>query len=287
MKIFRNKIELDNHLGEIRKKGREIGLIPTMGSIHKGHKSLVEKCIEANFFSLATIYINPTQFDNMSDFENYPRDEETDISKLAKIHCDALFFPSKEDMYPNGLKSQREISDYREILCDKFRPGHFDGVTTVVKALFDLTQPDHAYFGEKDFQQLKLIEKLVQQNTLPIVIHACPSIRLENGISYSSRFKNFSTKEKKILDKASKLIYKHLIKLKHNVKSLIIDKLKKSLLEVGVNKIDYLEVRNEKELSFASLYEKSRLFIAFYIGNIRVIDNFALQSKVKNKKIML
>jgi len=285
MKIFRNKIELDNHLGEIRKKGREIGLIPTMGSIHKGHKSLVEKCIDANFFSLATIYINPTQFDNKSDFKNYPRDEEKDISELAKIQCDALFFPSKEDMYPNGLKKQREILDYREILCDKFRPGHFDGVTTAVKALFDLTQPDHAYFGEKDFQQLKFIEKLVQQNTLPIVIHACTSIRLENGISYSSRFKNFSTQEKKILDKAAKLIYEHLIELKHNITSLIVDKLKKSLLEVGINKIDYLEVRNEKELSFAFLHEKSRLFIAFYIGNIRVIDNFTLHCKVKNKKI--
>ena len=284
MKIFRNKIELDNHLGEIRKKGREIGLIPTMGSIHKGHKSLVEKCIEANFFSLATIYINPTQFDNKSDFENYPCDEKKDIFELEKIQCDALFFPSKEDMYPNGLKSQKEILDYRDILCDKFRPGHFDGVTTVVKALFDITLPDHAYFGEKDFQQLKLIEKLVQQNALPIVIHASPSIRLENGISYSSRFKNFSTHEKKILDNAAKFIYEHLIELKHNVTSIILDKLKKNLLEVGVNKIDYLEVRNEKELSFASLYEKYRLFVAFYIGNIRVIDNFALHYKVKNKK---
>jgi pantoate--beta-alanine ligase len=187
-------------------------------------------------------------------------------------------------MYPNGLKSQKEILDYRDILCDKFRPGHFDGVTTVVKALFDITRPDHAYFGEKDFQQLKLIEKLVQKNALPIVIHACPSIRLKNGISYSSRFKNFSTHEKKILDNAAKFIYEHLIELKHNVTSIILDKLKKNLLEVGVNKIDYLEVRNEKELSFASLYEKYRLFVAFYIGNIRVIDNFALHYKVKNKK---
>ena len=277
MKIFRNKIELDNHLGEIRKKGQEIGLIPTMGSIHKGHKSLVEKCIEANFFSLATIFVNPTQFNNKCDFENYPRDEEKDISELAKIHCDALFFPSKEDMYPNGLKSQREIFDYRDILCDKFRPGHFDGVTTVVKALFNLTQPDHAYFGEKDFQQLKLIEKLVQQNTLPIVIHASPSIRLENGISYSSRFKNFSSQEKKILDNAAKFVYEHLIELRHSITSAILDKLKKKLLEVGVNKIDYIEIRNEKELSFSSLYEKSRLFVAFYIGDIRVIDNFSLQ----------
>jgi pantoate--beta-alanine ligase len=276
MKIFRNKIELDNHLGEIRKKGQEIGLIPTMGSIHKGHKSLVEKCIEANFFSLATIYVNPTQFNNKDDFDNYPRNEEKDISELAKIHCDALFLPLKEDMYPNGLKRQREIFDYRDILCDKLRPGHFDGVTTVVKALFDLTQPDHAYFGEKDFQQLKLIEKLVQQNDLPIVIHASPSIRLENGISYSSRFKNFSIEEKKTLDKAAKFIYEHLIGLKKNVTSLILNKLKKNLLEVGVSQIDYLEVRNEKELSFPSLYEKSRLFVAFYIGNIRVIDNFSL-----------
>ena len=124
----------------------------------------------------------------------------------------------------------------------------------------------------------------MQQNALPIVIHACPSIRLKNGISYSSRFKNFSTHEKKILDNAAKFIYEHLIELKHNVTSIILDKLKKNLLEVGVNKIDYLEVRNEKELSFASLYEKYRLFVAFYIGNIRVIDNFALHYKVKNKK---
>ena len=98
MKILRNKIELDNHLGKIRKNSQEIGLIPTMGSIHDGHKSLIIKCIEANFFSLATIYVNPTQFDNKNDFTNYPRDEEKDISELTKLHCDALFFPSQEDM---------------------------------------------------------------------------------------------------------------------------------------------------------------------------------------------
>ena len=197
MKILRNKIELDNHLGKIRKNSQEIGLIPTMGNIHDGHKSLVIKCIEANFFSLATIYVNPTQFDNKNDFTNYPRDEEKDISELTKLNCDALFFPSEEDMYPDGLKSHREILKYRNILCDKFRPGHFNGVTTVVKALFAITRPDHAYFGQKDFRQLKLIEKLVLQNNLPIAIHSCPSIRLENGISHSSRFNNFSIQEKK------------------------------------------------------------------------------------------
>jgi len=276
MKILRNKIELDNHLVKIRKNGQEIGLIPTMGSIHEGHKSLVKKCNEANFFSLATIYVNPTQFNNKYDFENYPCDEEKDIFELAKIHCDSLFFPSEEEIYPNGLKSCKEILDYRDILCDKFRPGHFDGVTTVVKALFDITQPDHAYFGQKDFQQLKLIEKLVFQNNLPIVIHACPSIRLENGISYSSRFNKFSIQEKKILDNAAKLIYKHLIEFKHNLKPKILYKLKKNLLEVGVKEIDYLETRNEKDLSLTPFSKKSSLFVAFYIGNIRVIDNFAL-----------
>jgi len=276
MKILRNKRELDNHLGKIRKNGQEIGLIPTMGSIHKGHISLVKKCIDANFFSLVTIYINPTQFNNKCDYENYPRDEGKDISKLEKIQCDALFFPSKENMYPNGLKSKREIFDYREILCDKFRPGHFDGVTTAVKTLFDLTQPDHAYFGQKDFQQLKIIQKLVFQNSLPIVIHSCPSIRLENGISHSSRFNNFSIQEKKILDNVAKLIYKYLIVLKNNFTPTILHKLNKNLLEIGVKNIDYLELRNEKDLSFASLSKKSRLFVAFYIGNVRVIDNFSL-----------
>ena len=201
MEILENKKNLDVFLSNIREKSHKIGLIPTMGSIHEGHLSLVEKSKNINCFSLATIFVNPTQFNDPKDFNQYPQNRDLDIAQLKQIQCDALYFPQTEELYPNGIKSQKTIFDYRDILCDKFRPGHFDGVTTVVKSLFDIIKPDHAFFGEKDFQQLKLIQKIVEKNKSPILIHPCDSVRMLNGISFSSRYKNFLYLKKKILIK--------------------------------------------------------------------------------------
>ena len=276
MEILENKKKLDVFLSNIRKKSHKIGLIPTMGSIHEGHLSLVEKSKKTNCFSLVTIFINPTQFNEKKDFDQYPQNRDLDIIQLKQIQCDALYFPQTEELYLNGIKSQKTIFDYRDILCDKFRPGHFDGVTTVVKSLFDIIKPDHAFFGEKDFQQLKLIQKIVEKEKLPISIHPCNSVRMLNGISFSSRYKNFQSSQEKDFDKVANKIIKSVLELKKKIDVEILENLKKEVINNNIKKIDYLEVRDEINLLPTVENQKARLFVAFYVDEIRIIDNFIL-----------
>jgi len=276
MQILRNRKELDHLLARIRKKDLQIGLIPTMGGIHKGHLSLVKKSTQNILFSLATIYINPTQFNDREDYLNYPREEEKDIEKLSAVNCDALYFPTQEEMYPKGLKSKKTVDEFRNILCDKFRPDHFDGVTTVVESLLRITNPDHAFFGEKDFQQLKIIQSLCQRLKFNIVIHACPSVRLQNYMSLSSRFNNFSANDRKVFDKCAYQIGLLITKLKKDINAISLADFKSILQQKGVKKIDYIEIRDEENLLFSNTCNKSRLFIAMYVGDVRVIDNFIL-----------
>ena len=276
MKILENKNKIDDFLSEIRKKGQKIGLIPTMGSIHEGHLSLIEECKKLGYFSLVTIFINPTQFDKTDDYDQYPSNKIQDTKFLDKINTDLLFFPSSEDLYPLGISSKKTILSYRNILCDKFRPGHFDGVTTVVNSLFKLINPDHVFFGEKDFQQLKLIEKLIENNNFPILIHPCISIRMSNGMSFSSRYNNFNSLQEKIFDNAASKIMISLSELKMKVDVKIVEKLKEQLKEININEIDYLEIRDENNLLPSVENKNSRLFLAFYINNIRIVDNFIL-----------
>ena len=276
MEILENKKNLDVFLSNIREKNHKIGLIPTMGSIHEGHLSLVEKSKNINCFSLATIFVNPTQFNDKKDFDLYPQSRVLDIARLKQIKCNALYFPQTEELYPNGIKSQKTIFNYRDILCDKFRPGHFDGVTTVVKSLFDIIKPDHAFFGEKDFQQLKLIQKIVEKNKLPIQIHSCDSVRMLNGISFSSRYKNFQPSQEKDFDKAANKIINSVLELKKKINVKILKNLKKELIKTNIKKIDYLEIRDEINLLPTIENQKARLFVAFYIDDIRIIDNFIL-----------
>ena len=248
-----------------------------MGSIHKGHISLVNKSKNKKFFSIVTIYVNPTQFNEKVDFENYPRNPKKDINLLKINKCDAVYFPTEKEMYPKGLKTKKIISKFRNILCDKFRPGHFDGVLTIVKSLFNVIKPDHAFFGEKDFQQLKLIEELVSKFNLPIKIHNCKSIRSTNGISHSSRFKILNNNDKKTLDAAAILFHEFIENYKKNTKMNNISKLKKKLLKINIKKIDYIEIRDEKNLKEKmKATKKSRLFVAFNINKVRIIDNFIL-----------
>ena len=276
MEILENKKKLDVFLSNIREKSHKIGLIPTMGSIHKGHLSLVEKSKNTNCFSLATIFINPTQFNDPKDFKEYPQNRDLDIARLKQVQCDALYFPQIEELYPEGINSHKTIFNYRDILCDKFRPGHFDGVTTVVKLLFDIIKPDHAFFGEKDFQQLKIIQKIVEKEKLPILIHPCNSVKMLNGISFSSRYKNFQPSQEKTFDNAANKIMNSLLELKKKIDVKILENLKEELIKINIKKIDYLEIRDEINLLPTVENKKARLFVAFYIDDIRIIDNFIL-----------
>ena len=276
MKIIKNKQEFSEFILKIKDSGKKIGLIPTMGSIHKGHISLVKKSKKLNCFSIVTIFINPAQFNNKNDYFEYPRNYEQDINSLKKIDTDLVFLPTSKDIYPKGVKIKKTIFDYRNILCDKFRPGHFDGVTTVVKLLFDLVDPNYAFFGEKDYQQLKIIQKLIEDNNLRILIKPCASIRMLNGLSFSSRYNNFSSHQEIIFKNVAKQIMISVFNLRKKIDIKILKNLKIELKKLNIKKIDYLEIRDEKNLQPSLKNKKSRLFLAFYINEIRIIDNFIL-----------
>ena len=276
MKILENKRELDELLAKIRTNGTKIGLIPTMGSIHDGHLSLVENAIKENFFSITSIFVNPTQFNDLKDFKKYPQNKKQDIEKLNTVKCDAVFFPQIEELYPEGIKRKKTISKYRDILCDKFRPGHFDGVTTVVKSLFDIVTPDAVFFGEKDFQQLKIIKELIKKNNLTIQLIDCPSVRSKNGMSLSSRYNNFNTNQEILFNKISLKINDCVNLLKKQIDINNLKNLNQYLEEDKKIKVDYLEVRDDDELLLTQKNKNARLFISFYIEDIRIIDNFKL-----------
>lgn len=276
MKILENKRELDELLAKIRTNGTKIGLIPTMGSIHDGHLSLVENAIKENFFSITSIFVNPTQFNDLKDFKKYPQNKKQDIEKLNTVKCDAVFFPQIEELYPEGIKRKKTISKYRDILCDKLRPGHFDGVTTVVKSLFDIVTPDAVFFGEKDFQQLKIIKELIKKNNLPIQLIDCPSVRSKNGMSLSSRYNNFNTNQEILFNQISLKINDCVNLLKKQIDINNLKNLYQYLEEDKKIKVDYLEVRDDDELLLTQKNKNARLFISFYIEDIRIIDNFKL-----------
>ena len=276
MKILENKRELDELLAKIRTNGTKIGLIPTMGSIHNGHLSLVENSMKENFFSITSIFVNPTQFNDLKDFKKYPKNKKQDIEKLNTVKCDAVFFPQIEELYPEGIKRKKTISKYRDILCDKFRPGHFDGVTTVVKSLFDIVTPDAVFFGEKDFQQLKIIKELIKKNNLPIQLIDCPSVRSKNGMSLSSRYNNFNTNQEILFNQISLKVNDCVNLLKKQIDINNLKNLNQYLEEDKKIKVDYLEVRDDDELLLTQKNKNARLFISFYIEDIRIIDNFKL-----------
>jgi pantoate--beta-alanine ligase len=276
MKIIKNISEITQIVSDLHKNKKQINLIPTMGNIHAGHLSLLTEAKKFNGTNIVSIFVNPAQFNEENDFTNYPKTFDTDVDLLAKAHCEIIFAPSIKEIYPRGANSEKTVFKYRDILCDISRSGHFDGVTTIVKILFDLIKPFRVFFGEKDFQQLKIIEQLIIQNNLKINLIKCPSIRDLNGMSYSSRYSTFSQNQRLQFDECAKIINSKLINLKKNLNQEILQIIEDELKSTGISNIDYCEVRSEENLNISKLNEKSRLFIAFYLSKIRVIDNFIL-----------
>ena len=276
MKIVKNLSEISEIVSDLYKNQKKINLIPTMGNIHKGHLSLITEANKFEGINLVSIFINPAQFNDVDDFENYPKTFEKDLEILSKTSCKIIFTPDKEAIYPKGVKSDKTIFKYRNILCDLVRFGHFDGVTTIVEILFDFIKPSKVFFGEKDFQQLKIIEQLIIQNQLKIDLIKCPSIRDLSGMSLSSRYSSFTQDQKIKFAQCASIIKSHLINLKKIFNQTILDNLQDELKGIGISKIDYCEVRNENDLNLSKMKQRSRLFLAFYINKIRVIDNFIL-----------
>ncbi|WP_299156631.1 pantoate--beta-alanine ligase [uncultured Tenacibaculum sp.] len=281
MKIFKNKLELKDFLSKQKKEGKSIGFVPTMGALHEGHLSLVRKAKEKNDISVVSIFVNPTQFDNEEDLLKYPKTFDNDVKLLESVNCDVLFFPSVEEIYKDNIVSNNFNFDGLEHQMEgKFRDGHFDGVGTIVKALFEIVEPNIAYFGKKDFQQLQIIKKLVKKYKIPVKIKGCVIYREDDGLAMSSRNARL-TKEHR---KTAPFVYKTLkkAKKKFGIKNAneLTEWVKKQFKKQVLLELEYFTIADEKTLETATVIEsnkKYRAFIAVFAGEIRLIDNIRLK----------
>ncbi|WP_028888692.1 pantoate--beta-alanine ligase [Tenacibaculum ovolyticum] len=281
MKIYKTKSELKEFLSKIKKKKKSIGFVPTMGALHEGHLSLVKRAKKKNDFTVVSIFVNPTQFDNKEDLGKYPKTFENDVRLLESVNCDALFFPSVEEIYNKTVAADSFNFDGLEHQMEgKFRDGHFNGVGTIVKAFFEIVMPDNAYFGKKDFQQLQIIKKMVEKHELPIKIKGCDIYREDDGLAMSSR----NTRLTKEYRSAAPFIYKTLkkAKKKFGIKSAeeVIKWVTKKFKKHPLLELEYFTIADEKTLKSIDKKESSekyRAFIAVFAGEIRLIDNIRLK----------
>lgn len=280
IKILKNRQELSDYTFKIKENGEKIGFAPTMGALHEGHLSLYEKARKENDIVISSIFVNPTQFNNPEDLEKYPRTIEKDIELLQQTqNVDAVYIPQIEDIYSNGLERKNyDFEGLENEMEGKFRPGHFDGVGTVVEELFRQVQPNNAYFGEKDFQQLMIIKKLVEKLSLPINIIGMPIYREKNGLAMSSRNMRLTTEQRE----TAKIIFETLVKVKDLFHQQTLDEIHQFVENTFNNsdfELEYFIIANEKtlrEISEIKSGETYRAFIVVVIDGVRLIDNIQL-----------
>ena len=281
MLVLKHKADLREHLQKRRENNVRIGLVPTMGALHEGHLSLVVNSARENDLTVVTIFVNPTQFDKKEDLDNYPSSLERDLELLKKTKREILVFaPSVEEMYADSISAQEFDFDGLEHQMEgKFRDGHFNGVGTIVKSLLELVEADRAYFGEKDFQQLQIIKKLVEKEGISTEIIGCPILREANGLAMSSRNERLSPE----MRQEAAFIFKTI----SEARSLYGNQSPEKIIKWTENqfsnheslRLEYVEIADESTLKPVKTFEKDknyRLFIAVFANTIRLIDNIAL-----------
>jgi pantoate--beta-alanine ligase len=279
IKIVDNVKDMQALSTRIKKEGRIISFVPTMGALHEGHLSLMRVAKEKGDFLVVSIFVNPTQFGPNEDFNKYTRDLEGDIKKIREIGVDVVFSPDVNEIYPEGFETYVEVQELQKPLCGQFRPGHFKGVTTVVLKLFNIIKPDIAVFGEKDYQQLLIIKKMVRDLHLEIEIIGMPIIREEDGLALSSRNAYLSHEDRTralALSESLREIEKRFKEGNKNTNDLVQFGIE-ILNESHVTDIDYLEIRNGNSLGSAKEAQPGDIAaIAARIGHTRLIDNTKL-----------
>ena len=268
MKIIVSK----NKLKKLIHNEKNLGFVPTMGSIHRGHISLVKKCISECDMSIVSIFINKPQFNKKNDYKKYPRSLKKDTLILKRLGVNYLYLPKENQIYPNGQNKNIKISSFEKKLCGKFRPGHFKAVVDVINRFIKIIKPKRVYFGEKDMQQLKIIDHFVKKNHRDIKVIGSKTIREKNGIPCSSRNLLLSLKQKVIASKVYKLLKNKKQNLVRNKSGII--EIKRKILKLGVNKIEYIQILNINKLIKPYIKNnKYKIFVAYYLGGTRLIDN--------------
>ena len=282
MNVFKEKHALKVYLSKLKAQNKTVGFVPTMGALHDGHLSLIKKAKKKNDLVVVSIFVNPTQFDNQDDLIKYPKTLSNDIKLLESVSCDVLFHPTVKEIYNKNIVSDKFDFDGLEHQMEgKFRDDHFNGVGTIVKTLFDIVEPDKAYFGKKDFQQLQIIKKLVKKNNINVKIKGCKIFREKDGLAMSSRNARLSKAHRD----AAPFIYKTLKQARKkfgtenalNITEWVENQFKNHPLLT----LEYFTIAEEKTLKTIKNKEsdkKYRAFIAVFAGDIRLIDNIRLKN---------
>ncbi len=280
-KVIKTVNKMQKIADELRRNGRSIGFVPTMGYLHEGHLSLVRCARSENDVTVVSIYVNPTQFGPTEDYKEYPRDVERDLKLLENEGVDFAFIPSDEEMYPEEVLTNVHVRKLTDGLCGARRPGHFDGVCLVVSKLFNIVKPHKAYFGKKDYQQYRVIERMVKDLNFDIQVVPCPIVREKDGLAMSSRNIYLSPKERRDATSLyrSLLLAQELIKNGERDVEVIKKKMEEFLKKVeSIRKIDYIEIVDKYTLQPAiEISGRELIAIAVYVGKARLIDNLEVE----------
>jgi len=278
VKVFSTVQAIRKYLRAERRSGKSIGFVPTMGALHEGHLSLIKRSLGENDHTVCSIFVNPVQFNNKKDLENYPKTPDQDLRLLEKTGCDAVFTPEIEEIYPKGetVDIDLDFGYLDKILEGKFRPGHFKGVAIVVKKLFEIIEPQKAYFGKKDYQQLLIINHMVKKLNMPVEIVPCPIIREPDGLAMSSRNMRLSIRERQ----SAPLIWDVLSKVKEKSGTMSVTKLKEwAVNRIGKEplfRVEYIEIADKytlRPLDNWKTKENAMVLAAVVLNDVRLIDN--------------
>lgn len=276
MKLVHTISDLQAELSALKAQNKKVGLVPTMGALHAGHASLVKRCVEENDVAVVSVFVNPTQFNDKNDLIKYPRTLDADCELLESVGASFVFAPSVEEMYPEPDTRVFSFSPLDTVMEGKFRPGHFNGVAQIVSKLFDAVQPDRAYFGEKDFQQLAIIREMVKQLHYNLEIVGCPIVREEDGLALSSRNARLSTVEREIALNISKTLYKsRTFAVDHSVEE-ILQFVESEIGKVQGLQLEYFEIVDGNTLQSIANWDDTTYAvgcITVFCGEVRLIDN--------------
>lgn len=277
MLVFKQVEELKKYLSSKQQAGKTIGFVPTMGALHNGHISLINRSKQEVDITVCSIFVNPTQFDDATDLEKYPRTLENDLELLLNAQTEVIFAPTVLEVYPKGLETAVNINlgELATVMEGAFRPGHFEGMMEVVNRLLDIVEPDKLFMGQKDFQQAAIVKEMIKQTKRPTKLVVCPIIRESHGLAMSSRNERLGAEDRE----TSQILYKSLKHVKNNMATKSIEQLKKEavkMIEDAGLKPVYFEVSDGNSLSALTEWEDSDYIVAClaaFMGNIRLIDN--------------
>lgn len=276
MQIFNSISSLQNFLKSQRLLGLSVGFVPTMGALHTGHLSLIETSRKQNDLTVCSIFVNPTQFNNAHDLSVYPRTLEADCQMLESVECDVVFAPTAEEMYPQLPQIKFDFGDLERVMEGQFRPGHFNGVGIVISKLFNIIQPNDAYFGQKDLQQCAIVHRLVKDLSFSLTLNICPTQRETDGLAMSSRNRNLSPQQRADAPHIQKALQKAVDLLKENKSSVEVKTFISEYFEaVSSFELEYFEISDVETLQPINELQtgKTALCIAAFMGKTRLIDN--------------